>query len=386
VSAANATQVYQLAEALDVGDGVTAIVRRTAWLLATLGEPPDILSRQMWVPESLLPETRPCHDLLATPAPGLLFHYWGYNSSTWALHAMPGRKAVWYHNITPPRFFASDGPLHGLTTRGYTQLGEIANRFDLIVADSRFNLAGFARYLRRPRPALHIYPVVDPVEERGAPADEALLARLRSTPGTNVLFVGRLVRNKRQDDVMRAFDEYRRRFDPEAKLSLVGNEADPDYRRELETLRRSLASADAINLTGKVSDAVVRSHLRAADVLVCASEHEGFCIPLAQAMALDIPVIARAAAAAPETLGGGGFLVEGWEPVRVAELIHRVRSDVAMCAQVLARRCGARARFTLDEARLRVEAVVDYLRRGTWSPLFEWLQPPVWPAGADARR
>jgi glycosyltransferase involved in cell wall biosynthesis len=385
VSAPDATRVYQLAEALDVGDGVTAIVRQTAALLASLGEHPDILTRQMWVPESLLPETRPCHDLLATSAPGLLFHYWGYNSSTWALHAMPGRKAVWYHNITPARFFTPDAPLYGLTARGYTQLGEIANHFDLIIGVSRFNLAGFGSFLRRPRPALHIYPVIDPAEKRSAPVDEALLARLRAMHGTNVLFVGRVVRNKRQDAVMRAFDEYRRRFDPEATLWLIGGEADPGYRRDLERLRRSLASADAINLTGKVSDAVMHTHLRAADVLLCASEHEGFCIPIAHAMALDVPVIARAAAAVPETLGGGGLLVEEWEPVRVAELMHRLRADNSLRAQVLDRQRGVLSRFTADEARLRLEAVVRYLRRGTWSPLFEWLEPPGWQAAADAR-
>jgi glycosyltransferase involved in cell wall biosynthesis len=373
----DASAVRQLAEALALGDGVTAIVRRAADILATLGEPPGILAHRKWVPDAILHETRPCHEILRPADPGLVFHYWGHNSSTWVMDATRGRRAIWYHNVTPPRFFRPGEPLHALTARGYTQLAEIACRFDLLIGDSRFNVESLARYLRRPRPALHIYPVVEPDEERAAPVDDALVARLRAEPGTKCLFIGRIARNKRQDAVMRAFDAYRSRFDPRAQLWLVGSEhGDPAYRAELERLRSGLEGGTAVTLTGKVSDAALRAYLRAADVLVCASEHEGFGIPLAQAMALDVPVIARAAAAVAETLGAGGVLVRDWDPREVAELIHAVQGDPDRRSELLARQRASVVRFSFAEARARLEAVVRFLRQGTPSAFFEPVSPP----------
>lgn len=376
MSTRDATAVRQLAEALDLGDGVTAIVRRTADILAGLGEPREILARRVWVPDAILHETRPCHEILRPPDPGLVFHYWGHNSSVWVMDATRGRRALWYHNVTPPRFFAPGEPLHRLTARGYEQLAAIARRFDLLIGDSWFNVASLARYLRRPRPALHIHPIVEPDEERSAAVDEGLLARLRAEPGTKLVFVGRVARNKRQDDVVRAFDAYRGRFDPQARLWLVGNpQSDPAYRAELEALREALPGGAAVTLTGKVPDAVLRAYLRAADVLVCASEHEGFGIPLAQAMALDVPVVARAAAAVPETLGTGGVLVRGWDPRAVAEHVHAVHADPVRRAEVLARQRASVRRFSLAEAQTRLAAVVRFLRDGTPSPLFRTVSP-----------
>jgi glycosyltransferase involved in cell wall biosynthesis len=292
------------------------------------------------------------------------------------MHATRGRRAIWYHNITPPRFFRAGDPLHALTARGYTQLAEIASRFDLLIGDSRFNVTSLAPYLRRPRPGLHIHPVVEPDEERAAPVDDALVTRLRAEPGTKLLFIGRIARNKRQDAVMRAFDAYRSRFDPRARLWLVGSEhGDPAYRAEIERLRYDLEGGVAVTLTGKVPDPALRAYLLAADVLVCASEHEGFGIPLAQAMALDVPVVARAAAAVPETLGAGGVLVRGWDPREVAELVHAVHGDPVRRRELLDRQRASVSRFSLAEARARVEAVARFLRHGTRSPLFETIAP-----------
>jgi glycosyltransferase involved in cell wall biosynthesis len=377
VNTADATAVFQLAEALDLGDGVTSIVRRAASMFDALGESGRILARPVWVPDAFRDETRPCEELLRTRVAALVFHYWGYNASTWALHAARGRKAVWYHNITPPGFFGQESALHAQTARGYAQLGTIANGFDLVIGDSRYNLDEFAPFLRRPRPGLHIYPVVDPEAERAAPYDEALAARLCAQPGTRIVFVGRLVRNKRQDDLLRAFDAYRGRFDAQARLWLIGaDQCDPVYRGEIDALRRALPSGDAVTVTGKIPDETLRAHLRTADVLVCASEHEGFCLPIAQAMALDVPVVARAAAAVPETLGGGGIAVSRWDPSEVAELIHQVRSQGARRSAVLERQRVAVARFSAAAAQERLSAVVHFLRSGAPSPLFEVVAPP----------
>jgi glycosyltransferase involved in cell wall biosynthesis len=371
----DATAIHQLAESLDWGDGVSSIVRRAATILGTLGEPPAILAKPVWVPDDLLPETQPPSAMLATPAPGLVFHYWGYNSCVWMLDATAGRKALWYHNITPPRFFAPELAQHWMTVQGYAQLSAIASRFDLIVGDSRYNVAQVARYLRRPRPSLHVYPVVEREAERAAPFDEALRDRLRATPGTKLVFIGRVARNKRHDELLRAFEAYRRRYDPAAKLWFVGSEhCDPSFRADLEALRHELACGEAVTFTGKVPDPALRAYLAAADVLVCASEHEGFCIPVAQAMALDVPVVARAAAAVPETLGDGGVQLASWDAGAAADAIFAVRPGGPRRAEVVERQRAALARFSHTEAHARLAAIVAFLRAGTWSPYFERLE------------
>src|SRR5262249_34346554 len=151
--------------------------------------------------------------------------------STWLLQLFEGRRALYYHNITPPTFFAPGTALHHLTNDGHTQLRSIVNAFDLLIGDSRYNLTELAPLLDRPRPTIPIYPVVDPEAHRSAPYDEGLLARLRSAGGVNFLFVGRVARNKQQDRLLRMFDYYHQRIDRRSHLWLVGNErGDPEYR------------------------------------------------------------------------------------------------------------------------------------------------------------
>ena len=91
---------------------------------------------------------------------------------------MRGRKAIHYHNITPPEFFAPDSEMRRAASAGYQQLQRIANIFDLIIGDSRYNLAEYTRWLDAPRPLLCLYPVVEPHELHAQPYDQALLARL----------------------------------------------------------------------------------------------------------------------------------------------------------------------------------------------------------------
>jgi L-malate glycosyltransferase len=366
-----ARTIYQVMEALDVGDAVSNITRRNAVLLAELGQPATILVR--YAHESIRGETRPLHRAPATAECGLIFHYWGYNTSTWLLQAIDGPKAVHYHNITPPHYFAPDSDNHRELTWGYAQLQQIADCFDLIIGDSRYNISEFARYMSQPKPALPLYPIVDAAEMLAAVYDEELLTALRQSGQVNIVFVGRIIRNKRQDQVIRLFDYYYRQINRHTRLWLVGNnQGDPEYWAELEQLRESLPSCEQIQFTGKISDPQVNAYYRAADLFICASEHEGFCMPLAQAMALDVPVLAYAAAAVPETLGGAGLLIHEWDTPRVAELMHLVLSDGTLRERVLAGQRASIGRFSAEEARMRLAAIVAYLRFGETSPLFEW--------------
>lgn len=367
-------KIYQVMEALDFGDAVSTISINNATLLGELGQPSGILTR--YAHGSVQSYTLPRDVILSDPDCGLIFHYWGYNHSTWMLPIAKGRKAIYYHNITPPHFLSAGSVAYRMTSQGYTQLGHILGHFDLLIGDSQYNIQSLVPYLAHPRPALHIYPVVDSDKVKAFPFDESLLTHLRSTGQVNILFVGRIARNKHQDRLMEVFDDYYREINRYAHLWLVGNEnSDPAYRVELEQLRLSLASWNNIHFTGKVSDAETYAYYRAADVFISASEHEGFGMPLVEAMALDIPVIAYAAASIPETMGKGGILIREWDTPRVAELLHLTINDTALRQRLIEAQRLNLERFTAGEARARLKAVVRYLQSGEISPLMQIQQP-----------
>lgn len=370
-----AAKIYQVMEALDVGDAVSTITCRNQEILRGLGGADAVLVR--FAHEAVEAGTAPYSVLLAdAEQSGLIFHFWNHSASTWLLDAVGGPKAIYYHNITPPRFFPPGSPRFANAARGYAQIAAIVDVFDLIIGDSRYNIHELARYLDKPKPGLHIYPIVEPQDFRDREFDEGLAADLSRDGMTNFVFVGRVARNKRQEKLLDLFDHYFREVDRYSRLLLVGDDqCDPQYMSELEHLRARLSAREQIVFTGKVSKSELAAYYRSADVFVCASEHEGFCMPLIEAMSLGIPVVAYAAAAVPETMGSAGIVVHDWDVPRIAELIHVVLSEQDLRQHVLELQCANLGRFTEAAARERLAAVVDYLRSGVESPLFEWLTP-----------
>ena len=369
-----AEKIYQVMEGLQAGDAVSTIAIRNADLLETLGQPRTILTR--FAQEAVRHFTSPRNEIFTDPASGLIFHYWGYNHSTWMLALAQGRKALYYHNITPPHFFSKNSLYFQNTSKGYEQLAQIVNRFDLLIGDSQFNLDGLAEFLHEPKPALVIHPIVDVEQILAAPVDASKLAQLNVRGQKNILFVGRVARNKRQDLLMRVFDYYQQEIDPQAHLWLVGNDnGDLLYRAELEDLRLSLQSGAQIHLTGKASDAEVNAYYRSAHVFLSASEHEGFGMPLIEAMAHDIPVIAYASSAVPETMGQAGILIYDWNIERVAELMQFVTQDAPLRARLLAGQRINLNRFSTAQASKHMRAAIECLTREKENTLLRKIEP-----------
>lgn len=364
---------WQVAEALEAGDGVGNIVRRNAVLLSELGQPRGVIGR--FCSPGLEHELRPVEEAFKPQTAGLIFHYWGYNELAWMLHTFRGRKALHYHNVTPPEHWPPDSPGSRRARRAHAQLRALADHCDLVIGDSGQNLRDLSAFLTAPKPGIVLYPIVERDDLEADAVDWELLNRLRDGPDTNMLFVGRVARNKRQDQLMRVFDHYWQHINRHARLWLVGNtSSDPAYVDELRALSSSLPSGDRIALTGKASDAAVQAYYRAAHIFLCASEHEGFCIPLAEAMALDVPVVALGRAAVPETLGETPTIAT-WNVPRVAELAHLLVTDSVIRERHLARQRTSVARFSRSEARARLSAVRDRLIDGADSPLFEQVVP-----------
>lgn len=363
-----AQRVYQVMEALDTGDGVSQITQQLAPLLKELGQDVPVLSR--WTHTEVTLPTARYHTALDDIPKALILHYWNYSRSLWLLDHVQGPQALYYHNITPPDFFPPGDPQAAVARSGYRQLRENLHRFDLLLSDSWYNLHALAKGLSDARPTLCIYPMIEREELCSAPYDDVLYSNLTQGTACNWLFVGRIARNKRQDKLMRWFDQFSRGTDPIIHLWLVGNDQqDMNYRQELERLRRTLPFGHRIHITGKVSERELISYYRAADLFLCASEHEGFCIPIAHAMAMGIPVAACATSVLPETLGESGVLIRDERPAHLFPVLHRLSFDPTLRQRIIDGQYENLHRFSREEAMIRMKAAVNFLLHRTDHPL-----------------
>jgi glycosyltransferase involved in cell wall biosynthesis len=259
-----------------------------------------------------------------------------------------------YHNITPGRYFRPWVPwAEQSSEEGRRQARALAARAFFAMADSAFNeeeLRAFGY-----RASVSVPPLFDP---SGSSPDAETCRRLearRSGGGTDWLFVGRLAPNKAQHDLLKALACFSRLHDPRARLHLVGTTMDDEYPRALRRFAAQLGVGDRVHFPGSVSDPVLAAYYACADVFVCASEHEGFCIPLVEAMHHGLPVVAYRAAAVPETAGAGALVVGDKSPLALASAVARVLGDEGLRRRLVdagRRRAG---HFTLARGRARWE-------------------------------
>jgi glycosyltransferase involved in cell wall biosynthesis len=261
----------------------------------------------------------------------LLYHLsTGSRMAAW-MAGQPVPVAVDYHNITPAEYFEQWQPEAAQVAReARGEMRRLASATAYCLADSSYNAAELAEE-GYPEPA--VVPILIDFAEYEAAPDDATLTRLRrpvENGGTRWLFVGRVAANKCQHDVIAAFAVYRRLFDPRARLSIVGLRGHLLYARALERLADELDVAGAVEFTDAVKFPQLLAHYRAADVFVSLSEHEGYCVPLIEAMHFGVPAVAFASTAVPETVGDAGLLLADKDPLAVAVGVHRVLTDEAL--------------------------------------------------------
>ena len=286
----------------------------------------------------------------------------GSSVADWLMTRRPPRLVVDYHNVTPPSWFETWEPdvAYGLGW-GRAQLRRLGRRARFGLADSGFNevelrQAGFRRTA--------VLPVLVPPDELGGESDPVELERLRAEKGTRLVFVGRLAPNKRQHVLIAALSVYRRVYDPDARLRLVGGSSSPAYERALRQYAAELGVADAVELTGPVSAAARNAHYEAADVFVCASGHEGFCVPLLESWHHKLPVVAVAAAAVPETLGAAGLLVPTPSPQVLAATAARVAGDRDLADALRSAGTDRLQLYSIERSRARVVELATALSDG----------------------
>ena len=264
----------------------------------------------------------------------LLLHYSMASPISRMLAGLDDRLVLIYHNITPPEWFAPYSLRIAHTcAAGRLQLAKLCGRTALALGDSEYNRQeleelGFERTA--------VVPLLLDLDGLDGPASQLVLDRYSDDRPT-WLAVGRVAPNKCVEDVLRAFTYFQRYVDDGARLLIVGEHRHIlPYYYELQRFAAEIAATD-VHFVGHVSDSELNAYYRVADVLVCLSEHEGFCVPLFEAIRSGLPVIALAATAIPYSTGGGVLMLEDKEPALVAETVACVLEDEALRTQLLAR-------------------------------------------------
>lgn len=246
------------------------------------------------------------------------------------------KKVIRYHNVTPPGFFYGYSNFKVASAlEGKRGAVYLADKADLCVCDSEFNKNDLIQMgYRCP---MEVVPILIPFEDYDKQPDEELVKQLQ-TGGKNIIFTGRIVPNKRQEDIIAAFYYYQKYYDDTARLHLVGNYVGfENYYQKLQDYVKRLGVRN-VNFSGHVSFAQILAYYKASHLFLCMSDHEGFCVPLVEAMKFGIPIVAKDTTAIPETLGNAGILINDNSPQMLAGLINRILNDDGLKNQLIC--CG----------------------------------------------
>jgi glycosyltransferase involved in cell wall biosynthesis len=272
----------------------------------------------------------PLRSLDARQGDVLLVHYSAYAPKLRGVLSLPQRKLLISHNITPARWFWDHDPQAAVVCAlGRKQLPEFAAAADVAAGVSLYNAREFGSEI--------VIPILFDPAGLGAPVAAADPQSWSPPAQPTILFVGRLAPHKRQDAVIRAFELYRRRHAPDARLVLVGAPINWAYDAAMRELAEEL-SPGRVTIESGLTREQLADRWRAAHAFLCLSEHEGFCIPLLEAFHFGVPVIARAIGGVPEVAGDAALLLddEDGESV-VAELLALAVADGELRASLRAR-------------------------------------------------
>lgn len=265
-----------------------------------------------------------------------------------------------YHNITPAAFFDPWEPHVGVELRlGRSQLAGLSPRIALGLGDSAYNTAELEALGAR-RTA--VAPILSDLADFDGSPDRAAVERLQQAKtdgGADWLFVGRIAPHKAQHRLVAALAFHRQVTGRPDRLHLVGGAASGRYASTLRQMIDELELRESVRMTESISFPELLAHYATADVFVSASEHEGFCVPLLEAMHLGVPIVALAAAAVPETMGGAGVLVSESSPGHLSTAVTRVLADPALRAAMVRAGRVRVSELSLDQTRARMRSALE---------------------------
>lgn len=319
-------RIIQMVPTLNYGDAVGNYVIAIKHIIEDMGYKTAIycnnIHKKITEPDVYLASK--LNDLKTTDV--VIYHMSIGDELNHTVAAFKCRKIMIYHNITPPHFFEIDCADKVESCRkGLEDVKALAGKFDRCIAVSNFNKQDLIS-MGYDADTIDVVPIIVALDDYKQTPDQEIIDHY-SDGYTNILFVGRVAPNKKHEDMIRAFAYYKENINPKSRLILAGShDGVNNYYTDLVAYIEELGVKD-VEFTSHISFAGILGLYKSADVFLCMSEHEGFCVPLVEAMVFDVPIIAYDSCAVPETMGGSGIVVDNKNPVYLSKVIDRVVTD-----------------------------------------------------------
>jgi len=264
-------------------------------------------------------------------------------------------RSLIYHNLTPPHWFEGINPrIVADIKRGQEELPNLCRNTHNLIADSHFN-AGELKELGFSASVLEL--MIDPARW-DVPANPGIAALLKDNPGIHLLHIGRFAPNKKIEDILKTFYFLHHHINKNSRLWLAGIDIDTElYSFAIKRLADELRLSHAITFAGCLDDTEIRSLYENATVYICMSEHEGFCLPVIEAMHFGLPVIAYDGSALTDTVGRGGIFVKEKRHPEIAELINNIATNQEFRSVLVAKGKERVSELLFDGFKERVVAV-----------------------------
>lgn len=326
-------RIVQILPVLAFGDAVGNDTRALKDALLEAGYDTDIYAEV--IDQRLPAGTAQPYDMLEKLEKDdiVIYHLSTGHKLNYEIEKLDGKKVILYHNITPEQYFKKyNKEACSSCSQGIKAAKHLAKVADYAIADSEYNKQDLLEYGFQCN--IDVLPILIPFEDYAKKPSEKILKKY-DDDYVNILFTGRVVPNKKQEDIIEAFYYYKRYINSKSRLILVGSFAGIDkYHKQLEAYVSELGLKDVI-FTGQIKFDEILAYYHLADLFLCMSEHEGFCVPIVEAMYFDVPVIARDTSAIAWTLGGSGLLLSDNDPMVAAEMMNRVLTDEPLKRKIL---------------------------------------------------
>ena len=348
--------INQWVPAAHRGDAVGDSARRVRDLLRTRGVESNLYA--LSIDDDLRGDVLPFDTISSHLGDATILHFAVPSIMSNKLTQLKSRTIIQYHNITPAHFFAPyDSGIFRIAALGREELKALVGHVDVALGDSEYNrqeleTLGFD--------TTGVVPIiVDTTRITESPVEPVLEETLLGDGLANILFVGRIAPNKKIEDIIRLAEHYKRYVDTDYRFIFVGRtDAVPRYYNTiLALIAEYQMPRDRFVFTGTVTDSELATYYRSSHAYVSLSEHEGFCVPLVEAMAADIPVLAFGATAVPETLGGAGICFSPKDLEYAAEILGLLVYDDTVRSDIIA---GQQSRVA-DFGPASTDAVIDDL-------------------------
>lgn len=314
-------KICQLVHTLSYGDAISSEVLTIKRSLEEQGVESEIYSINTH--PKYKGKTKSYKDFDLNEDMDVILHYsLGSDLNTLYQKLQKQRKILIYHNITPKKYFDRVNPrVASDIENGIKDLAPLCKVSDIIISDSTFNKEDIVK--------LGCDSLVLPLpfdnKKWEIPENEGIKNLLRKDNAINILHTGRLAPNKCIEDVIKSFYYLNKKFEKKSYLYLVGIDVDTEiYSFSLKELVKQLDLKDNVTFCGSVADSELKAFYKNASCYLTLSEHEGFCVPVLEAMNFSLPVVAYNGTALTETVGDGGILFDKKDYLKIAGTLYEI--------------------------------------------------------------